>query len=56
MGLRFEEGVDVIQDYVFGLEPMMNFYSDSIKIFFVAKSGENLVIIEKSVTFARCFQ
>ena len=28
----------------------------SIKIFFAAKSGENLVITEKSVTFARCFQ
>ena len=48
--------MDVIQDDLFGLDPMMNLYADSIKIFFVAKSGENLVIIEKSVTFARCFQ
>lgn len=55
-GASIREGVDVIQDDLFGLDPMMNFYADSIKIFFAAKSGENLVIIEKSVTFARCFQ
>lgn len=55
-GASIREGVDVIQDDLFGLESMMNFYSESIKIFFAAKSDENLVIIEKSVTFARCFQ